>query len=558
VRPGPRGREGQTIVMARVGQSARLGLVFLFLLVAGAIAPVAGWAAPYAALVMDARTGEVIHARNADTRLHPASLTKMMTLYIAFQAIQRGEISLDTEVTITRLAAAQPPSRLGLRTGQTIRMRYLLRAAAIRSANDAATAIGIALAGSESAFAARMNATAAAMGMTNTHFVNMNGLTAEGHFSTARDMSVLGRHLIYDFPQYYNLFSRRTADAGMAEVANTNRRFLDSYEGADGIKTGYTVAAGYNLVASAQRDGVRIIATVFGGTSTANRNARVTELLDMGFGAAPHTATVRPPDAPGYAPSAPAEAVAAAVVAANTAAPPPGGSASHTIRMTGQVLASIRPLARPGAQAAPTLDSVSDQAITDALALALGIATDGDAAAPAPPAQVAVAAADTRPAAAPDEQPLALASAGLSLADVTSVAEVAAPSPQPAAPAQVAAVTPPEPRPAEIIMTAEAIAPTDPVLTTAPEVVTRLSTSGGANWGINVGRFNSSYDAERALIQVAIAEAGALTGGVRRITQRSGGFDANIVGLSREAADLACRRLQGRAITCFMLGSEEG
>ncbi|MEM8629592.1 MAG: serine hydrolase, partial [Pseudomonadota bacterium] len=138
-------------------------------------------AAPYAAMVMDARTGEVLHSRNADSRLHPASLTKMMTLYIAFEAVERGEISLDTMVTISKRAAAEPPSKLGLRTGQKIKLRYLIRAAAIKSANDAATAIGEAISGSEAAFARRINRTAKAMGMTRTTFRNAHGLTEQGH-----------------------------------------------------------------------------------------------------------------------------------------------------------------------------------------------------------------------------------------------------------------------------------------------------------------------------------------------------------------------------------------
>ena len=534
---------------ARLGQSARLGLIFLFILVAGALAPIAGRAAPYAAFVMDARTGEVIHSRNADTRLHPASLTKMMTLYIAFQAIQRGEISLDTEVVITPLAASEPPSRLGLRAGQTIRLRYLLRAAAIRSANDAATAIGVALAGSEEAFAARMNATAAAMGMDNTQFRNMHGLTQDGHFSTARDMSVLGRHLIYDFPQYYNLFSRRVADAGMAEVANTNRRFLDSYPGADGIKTGFTNAAGYNLTASAERGGVRIIATVFGGTSTANRNAQVTELLDMGFAEAPLRASTRPPEPPGYVETA---AVTAAAVESSTAATP-GFAAAHTIRVSGQVLTSLRPQARrtPG-NSTPELNSVGADAIADALALALGqipeegssvdVLSETAALDPTGPASA------TLPDGAASESgalafipPAEVVGAAPSIAELTAVEPVAAP--------QI--------RPPEIIMTAEAIIPQIPPDSIAPtETVTRLSTSGGSNWGINVGSYNSRPDAERALLQVAIAEATALTGGVRRITQRAGGFEASVVGLTRDSADLACRRLQARSLTCFMMGNE--
>ncbi|MCT8161579.1 D-alanyl-D-alanine carboxypeptidase family protein [Pseudoruegeria sp. SHC-113] len=263
--------------------------------------PFMALSAPYAAMVIDARTGEVLHSENADTRLHPASLTKMMTLYIAFEAVKNGEISMDTMVRISSKAAAEPPSKLGLRSGQKIQLRYLVRAASVKSANDAATAIGEAIEGSEAAFARRMNRTAKALGMTRTNFKNAHGLTEEGHLSTAHDMTILGRRLFYDYPQYYNLFSRRSTDAGIKTVNNTNRRLLDAYKGADGIKTGYTRAAGFNLVASAERGNERVIATVFGGRSTATRNARVAELLDLGFRKAPSNATVRKPGAPNYA-----------------------------------------------------------------------------------------------------------------------------------------------------------------------------------------------------------------------------------------------------------------
>lgn len=255
-------------------------------------------AAPYAEMVIDARTGEVLRSRNADTRLYPASLTKMMTLYIAFEAIRLGEITLDTPVTVAAKAAAEPPSKLGLRTGQKIALRYLIRAAAVKSANDAATAIGIAIEGSEAAFARRMNRTAKAMGMTRTTFRNANGLTREGHLSTARDMAILGRHIFFDYPQYYNLFSRRETDAGMKTVHNTNRKFLNAYRGADGIKTGYTSKAGFNLVASAQRGEKRVIGVIFGGRSTAARNQRMAELLDLGFSRSPAHADVHPPPFP--------------------------------------------------------------------------------------------------------------------------------------------------------------------------------------------------------------------------------------------------------------------
>ena len=356
---------GQTILKTatRACRRAAQGLALAVGMVA--LQPDVARAAPYAAMVIDARTGKVLHSRNADTRLHPASLTKMMTLYIAFQALERGEITLDTEVTISRNAASEPPSRLGLQTGQTIRLRYLLRAAAVKSANDAATAIGEAIAGSEDAFATRMNRTAQAMGMRNTTFRNANGLTQSGHMSTARDMSVLGRHIIYDFPQYYNLFSRRTADAGIATVRHTNRRWLDSYEGGDGIKTGYTNAAGFNLVASAERGNERVIATVFGGRSTASRNAKVAELLDLGFRRSPSSTPLRKPAAPNY-------------IASSERAKP--GYSGKTIRLKTTVAKSLRPKARPGKEEpAPVLVAMKDD-IQNALAEAVTTPTPAPAA----------------------------------------------------------------------------------------------------------------------------------------------------------------------------------
>ena len=265
------------------------------------ILPLSALAAPYAALVMDARTGKTLHSNNADTRLHPASLTKMMTLYIAFEAIENGEISADKMIIISRKAASEPPSKLGLRAGQKIRLRFLIRAASVKSANDAATAIGEAIEGSEAAFARRMNRTAKALGMTRTTFKNAHGLTEKGHKSTARDMTTLGRHLFYDFPDYYHLFKRESINAGIKSVRNTNRRFLKNYRGADGIKTGYTNAAGFNLVASAKRGEERIIATVFGGRSTSTRNAQVAKLLSLGFKRAPSIVRTIRPRKPNYA-----------------------------------------------------------------------------------------------------------------------------------------------------------------------------------------------------------------------------------------------------------------
>ncbi|MGX0902257.1 D-alanyl-D-alanine carboxypeptidase [Roseovarius sp. MBR-79] len=471
------------------------GLVVLAAVWMLVVVPLSAAAAPYAGFVMDARNGKVLYSQNADTPLHPASLTKMMTLYVVFEAVENGEIGLDDMVTISRHAASEPPSKLGLRAGQRIKLRYLIRAAAVRSANDAATALGEAIEGSEAQFARRMNRTAKAMGMTRTNFKNAHGLTEAGHLSSARDMSILGRHVFYDYPQYYNLFSRLEADAGVARVRHTNRQMLSSYRGADGIKTGYTNAAGFNLTASAERGGVRIIATVFGGNSTASRNAKVAELLDLGFRKASTRVAVVAPQRPAYMGKA---GTAPIMIAEGQARP---NLAGKTVRLTAAaaVKKSLRPQLRPGA-AAPVQVAVTDSATIERAVMAAAEAA----------------------------------------AKLQAVPEV------------VAEVAPdvsrrPEPRP-EITQAVEVVAEA------TPEVVTRLSTSDGRHWGVNVGRYPSEYKARQVLLQTALSEMATLDGSLRKVVKRPAGFDANFMGLSRESADLACRRLQAKKVTCFMIG----
>ena len=460
--------------------SVVLRTIALFFLI---LAPLAVVAAPYAAMVVDARSGKVLHSRNADTRLHPASLTKMMTLYVAFDAVEKGEISLDTVVTISRKAAAEPPSRLGLKAGQKVKLRYLIRAAAVKSANDAATAIGEAISGSEAAFARRMNRMAAAMGMSRTTFKNAHGLTESGHLSTARDMTTLGRHVFYDFPDYYNLFSRTQTSAGSKMVSNTNRRLLANYRGADGIKTGYTRAAGYNLVASAERGSERIIATVFGGRSVSWRNARVAELLDMGFDRAPSRVAVVKPRRP---------------------VPGQEGGAGKTIRLTGLVNKSPRPLSRPGAVPADeTLVAMAD-GISDALA------------------EVAV---EETTIATPEPAPRAVQAASLAGAFLR-------PAPRPVADAK----------------------PVEP----EPVVVTRVTTSGGRQWAINVGRYNTRDEAERMLLQTALVEISTLDEALRKVVRSPQGWEANFVGLTAERAELACRRLHAQNVNCVPIEPGQG
>lgn len=657
--------------------TAFVGRVFrAFILITLAVSLLAAeraHAAPFAGIVMDARSGEVLWEKNSETRLHPASLTKMMTLYIAFQEIEAGRLSLDSEVTVTQNAAAQPPSKLGLKRGQKIKMRYLIRAAAVKSANDAATAIGEHISGSEAAFAKRMTRTAKAIGMRNTTFRNANGLTSEGHLSTARDMNVLGRHMFYDFPQYYNIFSRRTADAGMAQVRNTNSRFLDGYEGADGIKTGYTVAAGFNLTASAKRGDVRIISTVFGGDSTVQRNAKMVELMNIGFSKARKRVNEKRPNAPGI--MAGDELIASSEDSI--------GGSGKTIRVSGSMTSSLRPKSRPASLAAPMMlaeattlvpDALSDaisQGVEAALAEAtatakvtapvtgpievavearvdepatIAVATN----APAPPAdsfqaQVAqlqqldapaailvaeansleaqaqalvAAVSGLRPQSRPENlgapvetaaaQQVELAAAETEDASKAAVLEkvpaaepeipfqvVSAPQEAPVLPevkvasAEVAALDEPldempsvvseapaglgqiqmTSAPAEIF---EEVAPTrrapifDRVEVASAEaaeaeptderVVVAKSTSGGRAWSVNIGSYNSRYEAEKGMLKTALAESATLNQGLRNVTSKGGKYRASFMGLSEDQAAIACRRMKARGQACEIIG----
>jgi len=643
-------------------------------------------AQPFAAVVMDARTGEILYQTdNSTSRLHPASLTKMMTLYIAFEALENGEISEDTPVRISRHAASQPPSRLGLRAGQTIAFRYLIRAAALRSANDAAAAIAEALEGSVPAFAERMNRTARAIGMTRTTFRNPHGLTTDGHLSTARDMSILGRQLYFDYPGYYGIFSRRSDNAGIATVNNTNRLFLGSYRGADGIKTGFTNAAGYNLTAMAERNGVRLIVTVFGARSSQDRLRRVSQLMDRGFRDAPRRAAIRRPARPDYVRGAddrgsgPAAGRVIRLQTAPTtsrfprARPQPGEAPAAELIAAlrdgiDEVIEEIREPdpstdtddsgVAPGVTSEEPEESDAPEGLTEAVEQVL-VAAVAPERSPLPRGRprseaVALAAADTdteeaeipvaaragsgvlgtedyvalaesgvqvpvTPPARPEDLVAALvgdateapAAETVALADVTAGdgaltipglppipladgAEAPAALPEAQAETRIAALEAPaeaplmpslEPvaseltvdddgrilwRDEELLQALRHENPEEPVLaptivltsssdteevaaTPTPEIVTHVSTSGGRLWRVELGRFNTPFDAERTLLRVALSEAGTLRNGVRRVTARGGRHVAEVNSLTQEEAQLACLRLAARDQDCTVV-----
>ena len=240
--------------------------------------------ARYASVVIEAVSGKVLHAVNADTRNFPASLTKMMTLYLTFEALDSGRLHLSRKLRVSRIAASRSPSKLGLRHGESITVRDIIGTLVTKSANDAATVIAEALAGSERAFARVMTRKAVELGMTKTTFRNASGLPHWRQRSTARDMAILARALVRELPNHYHFFSLKNYSYAGRKYRNHNK-LLSRYDGADGIKTGYIRSSGYNLVASAERDGNRLITVVFGGKSPRWRDRHVTRLMNQGFAA---------------------------------------------------------------------------------------------------------------------------------------------------------------------------------------------------------------------------------------------------------------------------------
>jgi D-alanyl-D-alanine carboxypeptidase len=251
-----------------------------------ALAPTAN-AAEYSAIVMDARTGEILLNDQADQERYPASLTKMMTLYMLFDAIQRGELTMDSTLTASRNAARQPPSRLGLRCTRrgvcdSITVEQAIRALCVQSANDVATMVAERLGGSESRFAAAMTTRARELGMTDTRFVNASGLPDVRHHSTAHDMATLALALWRDYPQYYHYF-QTPSFSWRRFYGRTHNHLLGQVQGLDGIKTGYTRMSGFNLATSTERNGHRVIVVVMGGQTAAARDAQVAYLIDGAF-----------------------------------------------------------------------------------------------------------------------------------------------------------------------------------------------------------------------------------------------------------------------------------
>lgn len=535
----------------------------------------------YAAFVIDDKTGRVLYAKNENELRHPASLTKMMTLYVLFEDLERRRFTLGSRFTASAKAAAQSPSKLGIRPGQTISAEDAIRALVTRSANDVAVTIAENVAGSEQAFAKRMTATARRIGMSRTTFLNASGLPNGDQWTTAKDMVTLGRALQERFPVYYRYFNTRSFAWG-GEVIGNHNRLLGRVEGVDGIKTGYTQASGFNLVSSIRRDGRHLVASVLGGSSgrerddhmasllarhigSASTGAKVSSVLRLGksadasddFGADDYvaadpiaTASIPPAsaapvalpvpaptpvvaEAPAPAPAAPAEPVKLAALdqAAPTAPIPTRSVNRPRIAHTEVIDPGPLPLAETrgsndhGAAVAMARAILLPQSITQAAARP---------AAPAPEARVAALA----PRAAEPETPPSLAHATVSMSEVAALTTGSVPA-RAAEPAPAPAATPAA-RPAETAVPSRAVE------------------AARAGWLVQIGAFDEEAKARAALVDARV-KGGRSVALADAVTEQIGGgsgklWRARFAGFeSQNAADGACKALKRKKISCLAL-----
>ncbi len=266
-----------------------MGWVFRCVIILGAMLTLAGISsAPahanskYAAYVIHADTGDVLFDRYSTARRYPASLTKMMTLYLLFEELDAGNLTLQSKLKVSSRAAGQPPSKLGLKAGATISVETAIEALVVKSANDVAAVVAEHISGSEWRFAKKMTTTARQLGMTRTRFRNASGLPNSKQVTTARDMAVLGQRVVQDFPQYYHYFSAKSFTWGGRTYASHNR-LVKTYNGADGIKTGYTRRSGFNLVTTAVNGDNRLIGVVLGGRTSRSRDRHMRDILNKAF-----------------------------------------------------------------------------------------------------------------------------------------------------------------------------------------------------------------------------------------------------------------------------------
>jgi D-alanyl-D-alanine carboxypeptidase len=489
-----------------------------------------GYEPPYAAIVVDSNSGKVLEAVSPDSPRHPASLTKIMTLYVLFEQLNAGKFKLDSRLTVSAHAAAQEPSKLGLEPGQTIEVEDAIKAIVTKSANDIAVVVAEAIGGSEEEFARIMTRKAHALGMIHTTYVNASGLPSDAQITTARDLALLARAIQDDFPKYYRYFATLTFQYHGMSIRNHNH-LLGRVEGVDGIKTGYTRASGFNLVSSVHRGDRRIVAVVLGGTSSSARDARMRGLIEEHIAEAGTHRT--------------APLVEASAADAWPHPKPLVGADPHPV--AGERTPSLHadahatPLTQAGSAAPIRPIPVKTISVKPGIVrtAALGPLVNPT------PETTATATMTPAPSPAPAAPPPA-----------SERAESMAPSPQVlGAPPSILGTLVVHAGPANWTPVAAVEAPTVPL---EPRTTAAVKTSRGS-YLIQVGAFDDEAHAKerlktaRSLVQNLLGNADPLT---ERVVKGSKEFyRARFTGLEKEDAEAACEHLHKNDIVCMALKS---
>ena len=518
----------------------------------------------YAGIVVDAVSGEVMYSERADSARYPASLTKIMTLYMVFDALERGDIKPDDMITISSHASSQAPVKVYLRPGDEIDVDTAMRLAAMYSANDMAVALAEKVAGNEQRFAAMMTVKAQELGMTHTHFVNANGLPDPRQISSARDLAILARAVMRDFPQYYSYFDLNSVTYRGRTYYNHNP--LHGMPGVDGMKTGYTNAAGQNLVASQVKDGHRLIAVMLGADSKEQRRETVTELLDVGFNVEARRDH--------------GEVITVAQGEFDHALAM-GHSYNYTLLASNSRPTAARPLTDAelrdtlqGSEQANATDSTVAQAkaTVEAPALAQALTmqastaqtSTAQAAASAQPAQVPAMQADGTPAAPVPYTQLAAVN--------QATVDAAADKPQTASPAQASYGYVPKTAAMQVAMT-ETVAPKAAAKAAKPAVdeedgddaaparghKDKKHKNPDAVWSIQVGAFKEKSLASNWVKNIQRRFDDALADASSSVSKTDEGwYRTRFASLTKQQAHEACRAMEAKRLECMVVRPDEG
>lgn len=468
---------------------------------------------PYASIVVDANSGKVMEAVNADSPRYPASLTKIMTLYLLFERLEAGKIKLSTEMPMSAHAAAQAPSKLGVKPGQSIDVATAIRAIVTKSANDVAVCVAEAIAGDEITFAKQMTAKARALGMKHTNYHNASGLPDEHQITTARDQAILGRAIQDRFPKFYHYFSTRTFAYHGKEMRNHNH-LLGRVDGVDGIKTGYIHESGFNIVTSVHRGSRHIVAVVFGGRSASARDARVKSLIANNINVAANKRTASPV----------VEGWMTALARAEIPTPPAKPPIEPVKPVIEQKVASAPPPLPPVAPPVPgSTDPIRPIPVKTIMVQPGIMRTASLTPLPSASRKLRPAPATTNP------------------ANITTIATVKSEPPPPAKSASAPTIR---------IASAGASVP-------APAAAQELAAKPRGDWMIQVGAFDVEKDAKKRLT-IAQDKAKAQLSAANPFTEPVAKGDktlyrARFAGLEKSQAERACMHLKRSEIPCMLL-----